>query len=104
MNPSVFEYGPANTTRVVVVKDQVSANLAGEAVILNLKSGIYYGLDEVGARIWSLIQQPKSVDEIVAGLLAEYQVEPERCQRDLLALLKQLAAANLIEVQNEPAA
>ena len=41
---------------VVVTKDQVSADLSGEAAILNLKSGIYYGLDNVGARIWTLVQ------------------------------------------------
>lgn len=86
---------------VVSVKDQVFCDLAGEAVILNLKSGVYYGLDAVGARIWNLIQVPMTVDDIRDALLKEYDVEPGRCERDLLALLQELAAKGLIEVSSE---
>ena len=85
---------------VVVAKDQVSSDLGEEVVILNLKKGMYYGLDEVGARIWNLIQEPKAVDEIRDLLLDEYDVEPERCERDLLALLEELVAENLVEVRD----
>src|SRR2546428_13535401 len=84
---------------VVAIRDQVSADLAGEAAILNLRSGVYYGLDAVGARIWSLIQEPKTVEDIRDTILNEYDVEPERCESDLLQLLRQLAAEGLIEVQ-----
>ena len=42
---------------VKAAKEQVSCDLAGEAVILNLKSGQYFGLNEVGTRIWNLIQE-----------------------------------------------
>jgi hypothetical protein len=72
---------------VVVAKDQVSGDLAGEAVILSLKSGIYYGLDAAGAGIWNLIQDPIAVSAIRDALLNEYEVEPERCERGLLGLL-----------------
>jgi hypothetical protein len=60
---------------VVAVKDQLSCDLAGEAVILNLKSGMYYGLDPVGARIWQLIQVPMAVKHIQDTILDEYDVE-----------------------------
>lgn len=83
---------------VVVEKNQVSTDLAGEAVILNLESGMYYGLDEVGARIWELIQQPKRVQVILETLLNEYEVEPDQCEQDLLALLQSLTTAKLIEI------
>jgi len=85
---------------IVAAEGQVSADLSGEVVILNLDSGLYYGLDAVGARIWGLIQVPKTVMEIRAALLEEYEVEPERCERDLSALLQSLAAEGLIEVKN----
>ena len=49
---------------VVATKDQVSCDLAGEAAILNIKNGVYYGLDPVGARIWNLMQEPRAVAEI----------------------------------------
>ena len=84
---------------VVAAKDQVSCDLAGEAAILNIKNGVYYGLDPVGARIWRLIQQPRSVDEVRETLVDEYEVEPERCAQDLVALLEQLLAEGLIEVR-----
>ena len=85
---------------VVAAKDQVSSDLGGEVAILDLKAGVYYGLDAVGARIWSLIQEPRTVNEIRDILLEEYEVEPEHCERDLLALLRRLADEGLVEVRN----
>ena len=84
---------------VVAAKDQVSSDLGGEVAILDLKAGVYYGLDAVGARIWSLIQEPRTVNEIRNILLEEYEVQPERCERDLLALLQRLADEGIIEVE-----
>ena len=86
---------------VVAVKQQVSCDLDEEAVILHLKAGVYYGLDSVGARIWALIQEPKTVDQIKDAILKEYDVEPDRCERDVLALLQELAAEDLIEITTE---
>ena len=87
------------SSTVVATKEQVSANLAGEGVILHLKDGVYYGLDPVGARIWELIQEPKTVNDVRDTILREYDVEPDRCERDLLALLQELAGRGLIEVR-----
>jgi Coenzyme PQQ synthesis protein D (PqqD) len=86
------------TSIVVAAKDQVSCDLAGEAVILNLKSGIYYGLNPVGARVWSLIQQPQTVRTVLETLLEEFDVELNRCQRDLFALLEDMASKDLIVI------
>ena len=89
---------------VVATKDKASADLAGEAVILDLKSGVYYGLNDVGTQIWNLIQEPKTVNEIRDAILSEYSVEPEQCDRDLKALRPHLESEGLIEVKNETAA
>ncbi len=86
-------------TTVEVSKDQVSCDLDGEAAILNLKNGVYYSLDSVGARIWQLIQQPRTLDQIRTVVLEEYDVEPQRCERDLQELLQKLASEGLIEVK-----
>ena len=88
---------------VVVVKEQVSADLSGEAAILNLKRGTYYGLDAVGARIWGLIQEPRVVSEIRDTILREYDVEPKRCEEDIFVLLGELLSHGLIEVKGEKA-
>lgn len=86
---------------VAASKNQVSSDLGGEAAILDLEAGVYYGLDEVGARIWELIQERRSAREVRDALRAEYDVEPERCERDVLALLQELADAGLVEVRDE---
>ena len=91
------------TSTVCAVAGQVSRDLAGEAVILHLTSGVYYALDPVGARIWNLLQKPTSAQRLCDAILAEYDVEAQQCQKDVLALLRDLLAQGLIEVGDEMA-
>jgi hypothetical protein len=84
---------------IAAAPEQVSCDLAGEAAILNLKSGIYYGLNPVGSRIWELVQQPRSAGEIRATLLEEYDVDAAQCEADLMKLLQDLSDNKLIEVK-----
>jgi hypothetical protein len=88
---------------VVATKGQVSCDLAGETAILDIESGMYYGLNAVGTEIWKLVQEPRTVSDVRDALLQEYDVEPEHCQRDLLALLQEMADKGLIEVKGEVA-
>jgi hypothetical protein len=83
---------------VVASQNLVSSELGGEAVIMDIKSGVYLGLNATGALIWSLMQQPRKVSEIRDAVLKEYNVEPSRCQNDVLSLLRQMAAKGLLEV------
>jgi hypothetical protein len=101
MNSKKLESQILDSSVLVAVSEQVSSDIGGEVVILNLKSGVYHGLNEVGARIWSLIQEAKTVKEVKATLLQEYAVEQEQCDREVQELLQQLQAAELIEVKNE---
>lgn len=87
-------------TVISSTQNQVSSELEGEAVILNLSSGVYYGLNEVGARVWELIQQPKRLSEVLDALLEEYDVQPEACSEDVKAIIRELASANLIDIQS----
>lgn len=89
------------SSTVVTAGDLISSDLVGEVVILSLKSGKYYGLDPVGARIWGLIQEPRVVGDVRDIVMEEYEVDLDRCERDLLALLQRLAAEELIEVKDE---
>ena len=86
---------------VVAVESQVSSDLGGEVAILDLGSGMYYGLDEVGARVWELIRNPRAVEEIVDVILDEYDVGAEEGRGDVLALLQELADKGLVEVRDE---
>ncbi len=89
---------------VVATKEQVSADLQGEAVILNLKSGVYYGLNPIGALVWEKLQQPCSVRQLRDAILAEYAVEEHQCEADLFVLLQGLMDAGLVEITDVPAA
>ena len=61
-----------------------------------MKNGVYYSLDPVGALVWERLQKPATVRELCVLVESEYDVDPERCQRDVLELLNNLAKANLI--------
>ena len=89
---------------MVAVPRQVSCDLAGEAAILQLESGVYYTLNPVGARVWTLVQQPVRVAALRDTLVAEYDVAPERLEADLVDLLTRLSAERLIEVRDADAA
>jgi hypothetical protein len=85
-------------TIVVATTEQVSCAVGEESVILGLQNSIYYGVNPVGASIWKLLQRQRSVAELRDAVLEEYDVEKERCERDLLDLLEKMQAEGLIEV------
>lgn len=91
---------------VQVSPHQASCDLGGEAAILNVETGTYYGLDNVGARIWQLLEEPRRIADIRDTIVAEYDVTPDRCEQDLLKLLDDLADAGLVQTTSrsrEPA-
>ena len=88
-------------SRVVVSDEQVHTSLGDEAVILGLGDGVYYGLDAVGARVWSLLAAPRRVSEIIAVVTEEFDVGRERCEHDVLALLGELAERRLIREESD---
>ena len=90
------------TTIVVATKDQVFCDLGGEAAILSLASGIYFGLNPVGAFVWSLLQEPTRVERVCDAVMQEYDVDPARCDADVRKLLEDLLEQNLIEVRDGP--
>ena len=85
---------------VVAVSEKLSSQVGGDAVVLDMQSGKYFGLEGVGARIWELVQQPRKVSEIRDAVLSEYDADPAECERDLLAFLRQVQEAGLIEVKD----
>ena len=88
---------------VVAAKDQVSCPLGEDIIILDLKAGLYFSLDNVGAKVWELIQQPQSVSGIRQAILETFEVSPDLCGGDLMALLRELADRNLIEIRDAAA-
>lgn len=82
----------------------LSAEIDGEVVALDIAKGVCYGLDPVGARVWSLIEHPSSIEDLCARLMIDYDIEADICRRDVLDLLADLRAEGLIEVRPAPPA
>lgn len=84
---------------VVASGDQVSADLDGDAVVLDLKDGVYFGLNATGTQVWTRLQEPCSASELLSALLASYPELPaEQGVADLLSMLADLQELGLIEV------
>jgi len=79
--------------------EQVSTDLGGEVVILDLQSDEYFSLDGVGTRIWEMIETPTTVRAILAAILGAYDVESATAERDLLSVLGEMAKEGLIQVE-----
>lgn len=89
--------------RVTTAADVVVRDLAGEAVLLHLGSGTYFGLNAVGTRVWHLLVQHQSIEAIVPLLLQEFDVDERRLRSDLDALVAGLLAKRLLVALEDPA-
>lgn len=92
----------ATDSIVVASKNQVASDLAGETVLLSMTTAHYYGLANVGARIWELVREPIRVSAICSVIRSEYDVAAEQCETDVLHFLKDLESSGLIEVSSGP--
>lgn len=84
------------TSRVRVNDDVLFQELQGEAVLLNLKTGVYFGLDKVGTRVWQLMGQNEELSGIRTAILYEYDVTEEQCSQDLLDLIGKMQEQELV--------
>ena len=89
----------------VTLDDQVQCSgevlvqeVGGEAVLLDLAGERYFGLDPIGTRIWALLAPAPVLQQVHASLCAEFDADPVRIETDLLALVRQLAEAGLVEL------
>jgi hypothetical protein len=83
---------------VVIASDVLWSELGAEHILLSLRDGTYYGLEEVGGEIWQLLRTPVPVAEICRAIVERYDVEPARCRRDVLKLLEELVDRRLVEI------
>ncbi len=76
----------------------LSADLGKELALLDARSGIYYGMDAVGSRIWDLLEQPRALAEVLAVLVQEYKVDQAVLTTDLLDFAQELVGRGLLKV------
>jgi hypothetical protein len=81
---------------VTVSDNTLFRELNGEAVLLQVDAGMYYGLDDVGTRLWQLMLEHRRLQLVLDAALAEFEVDPADLQRDLLDLTQQLVDRGLL--------
>jgi Coenzyme PQQ synthesis protein D (PqqD) len=84
---------------LVAEPDLMMADLEGEAVLLNAQTGRYYGLNDVGTRIWTLVAEPTPVAAVVSALQNEYDVDAGQLEGDILRFVEDMVARRLVEVK-----
>lgn len=87
-----------DNTKIARVLNIVGTDMDEETVMINVETGKYYGMDPVGGRIWSLLESPKSLAELLDVLCDEYDVEHEQCRVDVLAFLQYLNGEGLVQL------
>jgi len=84
---------------IVSSHEALWCDLHGEAMILNLTSGVYFGLEGIGSDLWAFIQTPHTLTEIIDHLCSRFDVRREVCQETIVNFLSQLAQHNLILIK-----
>ena len=87
--------GVALTDRVTIHPSVICRELGGETVLLNLESGVYYGLDSIGTRVWQLLQD-HTPGEVCAIMIGEYDVSADVLENDVVRLVHELSEKGLL--------
>jgi hypothetical protein len=77
----------------------VTGEVKGEVVALDLQNGCCYGMNRTASRIWQMLDGPKTVELICTALVADFEVDSETCERDVISLLEELRAEGLVSVR-----
>lgn len=86
--------------RIRISNDVLFREIDGEAVLLNIRTGVYFGMDPVGTRIWRILEKKKRLNEILDHMLQEFDVDRRTCEQDLLEFTARLEKHDLVSVEN----
>ena len=78
----------------------LTAEVDGELMAMSIDRGTCYGLNGVGTRIWALLAEPRTIDDLCASLLREYEVDAAQCRSEVIDLLEELRAEGLATVRS----
>lgn len=78
--------------------DAIHGDVGGDVVALHIPRGRCYGMEDVTASVWKLLERPATIGEICLALTSEYEIEPEECRSDISELLAQMTREGLVEV------
>ena len=87
---------------VRITPDVLHQELGGETVLLNLANESYFGLDEVGTRVWQVLVETNSANDVIKRLVDEYEVTEDQLRADVEKLICELVAGGLVTVGPAP--
>lgn len=85
-------------TPVYRTANQVSGEIDGQVVLLSIENGAYFKLNEVGTRIWQLIETPHTITQLTKILQKEFAVSPEQCRAEVHRFLQRLKKRHLLQM------
>jgi hypothetical protein len=87
------------TTEVVATPRHLSAEVGDDVMVLDLDAGIYFGIEGAGQVVWRMLQNPTLISAIVDGVVAEFDVDRDKAQADIIAFIEALTVSGLVEVR-----
>jgi hypothetical protein len=87
-----------DSTRVARNPDLVFADMDGETVLMDVESGAYFGISGVGCRYWELMAEPIAISDLVSVVCGDYDIDPIRCEADLMEFINELRANSLVSI------
>lgn len=88
----------ALNSKVRPSRDVLFKQIDSEAVLLNLNTGLYFGLNEAGTRVWQIAEKERRLEKVLQSLTEEYEIEPKACEKDLMTLAQSLVKNGLWEL------
>lgn len=85
-----------DTMKWQISPEILHSRIDDEVVLMSIEADSYFGLDPIASRIWELLEQPLDLDELVAKLMEEYEVDADTCRQDAQALLEDMQGRGLI--------
>ncbi len=79
--------------------EMLSNKMDNELILLSLQNDRYFGLNEVGTRIWELLEKPVTLDELTEKLAGEYHIAPETCRKELASFIADMTEKKLITIE-----
>jgi hypothetical protein len=93
---------PLTSKKLSAAPNVLIRALQGELVLLNLDTESYFGLDEVGTRMWAVLTEAPTLGEAFTSLMSEFDVDPRELEEDLVDFVESLTGAGLVELHDVP--
>lgn len=86
--------------KIVISKDILFREIEGEAVLLNIRTGVYFGMNPVGTGIWRIMEKKKNLEDVLESMLENFEIDRKTCEQDLAEFVGRLEKNDLVSIEN----